>query len=60
MGYRVPTWMFAIFNMETAGMKTCSRERMFRLDCDVDNKKIKAEDVQVNIDYLEGFDKTII
>ncbi len=24
------------------------------------NKKIKAEDVQVNIDYLEGFDKTVI
>jgi hypothetical protein len=32
MGYRVPTWTFAIFNMETAGMKTCSGERMFRLD----------------------------
>lgn len=29
-------------------------------DGSLDNKKIKAEDVQVNIDYLEGFDKTII
>jgi cytochrome c len=29
-------------------------------DGTVDNKKIKAEDVQVNIDYLEGYDKTII
>jgi cytochrome c len=29
-------------------------------DGTLDNKKIKDEDVQVNIDYLEGFDKTII
>jgi hypothetical protein len=41
MGYRVPTWTFAIFNMETAGMKTCSGERMFRLDCNMDNKNSK-------------------
>jgi cytochrome c len=29
-------------------------------DGSLENKKIKDEDVQVNIDYLEGFDKTII
>ncbi len=29
-------------------------------DGSLENKKIKNEDVQVNIDYLEGFDKTII
>ena len=30
-----------VCNMETAGMKTCSGERMFRLDCNVDNKNSK-------------------
>ncbi len=29
-------------------------------DGSLDNKKIKEEDVHVNIDYLEGFDKTVI
>lgn len=29
-------------------------------DGSLENKKIKDEDVQVNIDYLEGYDKTII
>ncbi len=35
----VPTWMFAIFIWDTAGMKTCSgTESMFRFDCGVDDK----------------------
>jgi cytochrome c len=29
-------------------------------DGSLENKKIKADEVQVNIDYLEGFDKTVI
>ncbi len=35
----VPTWTFAIFIWDTAGMKTCSgTERMFWFDCGVDDK----------------------
>ena len=35
----VPTWTFAIFLWDTAGMKTCSEtERMFPFDCGVDDK----------------------
>ncbi len=35
----VPTWTFAIFMRDTAGMKTCSQtERMFQFDCGVDDK----------------------
>ncbi len=30
-----------VCNMETAGMKICSGERMFRLNCNVDNKNSK-------------------
>ncbi len=35
----VPTWAFAIFIWDTAGMKTCSgTERMCLFDCSVDDK----------------------